>query len=183
MKKFKIIGIIFLALFIFSGCTSNYCSPSDLNAIREKITIENFDKFEQEAIDLGLSGQLKDEYIEEKINNEVEATPKACMTLGGEVIYEEGSTILQIEGKSWSYAFSQGFFQGLLVYPISVLLIFFTDLFGANGYGQILSIIFVTIILRSIALIFTFKQTKQTQRIAFKKTSTPLTRRVSFPLQ
>ena len=68
----------------------------------------------------------------------------------------------EIEVKSWAYAWQKvGFLSGLLVYPIGWLIDTFTDgLMGAgNGWAQLLAILFVTVIVRSIMLLATFKQT------------------------
>lgn len=57
-----------------------------------------------------------------------------------------------VEGKTWGQAFTDyGFIEGLLVYPIGWLVYTFAMAFGATGTnatGQILSIFFVTLIVR-----------------------------------
>ena len=67
-----------------------------------------------------------------------------------------------VEAKDWSYAWSKGFFEGLLVYPIGWLVDQIA--FGFNNAGvslggaALLSILFVTLIIRSIMMLATIKQ-------------------------
>lgn len=72
-------------------------------------------------------------------------------------------TSVFIEGKSWGYAWSKGFFEGLLVYPIAWLVDTFCSLLlnggVAGGVAQLLAILFVTVIVRSLMLLATIKQT------------------------
>lgn len=74
-----------------------------------------------------------------------------------------------IKAKDWGYAWSKGFFEGLLVYPIGFLVDNFANGMrnaGATaGVAAILSLIFVTLIVRGIMLIFTFKQSTETARM------------------
>ena len=68
----------------------------------------------------------------------------------------------EIEIKSWGYAWSKvGFLSGLLVYPIGWLIDTFTVGFkgAGQGWAQLLAILFVTLIVRSLMLLATFKQT------------------------
>ena len=68
-----------------------------------------------------------------------------------------------INAKSWGYAWSKGFFEGLLVYPIGWLIDQVVGGFrsaGATaGVSAFLGIIVVTFIIRSLMLLATFKQT------------------------
>ena len=73
-----------------------------------------------------------------------------------------------IEEKTWSYAWQKGFFEGLLVYPIGWLIdqinFGFRGL-GLNGSSEalgaaaLLAILFVTLIIRSLMMLATIKQT------------------------
>lgn len=65
----------------------------------------------------------------------------------------------EIEGKSWKEAFNYGLLEGLIVYPISWLIYTFSVMFGLNGWGQLLSILVVTIIVRAFLILCTFKPT------------------------
>ena len=73
----------------------------------------------------------------------------------------------EIEIKSWGYAWKVGFLSGLLVYPIGWLIDTFTvGLMGAgNGWAQLLAILFVTMIVRSLMLLATFKQTTASSKM------------------
>ena len=85
----------------------------------------------------------------------------------------KGSTIpVYIEGKSWGYAWTingVSIFEGLLVYPIAWLAeTFCTGLSNAGaayGWPQLLSILFVTFIVRGLMLLITIKQTKSTSKM------------------
>lgn len=70
-----------------------------------------------------------------------------------------------LEGKSWKEAFDYGLIEGLLVYPVSWLLYQFSHIFGLNGWGQIMSIFLVTVIVRGILILLTFKQTLAQQKM------------------
>ena len=66
-----------------------------------------------------------------------------------------------IETKTYAYAWSRGFFEGLLVWPIGAL----TDVIALNfgksmsaGLSSILAILIVTLIIRSFMVLATFKQ-------------------------
>lgn len=73
----------------------------------------------------------------------------------------------EIHIKSWGYAWKVGFLSGLLVYPIGWLIDTFTiGLMGAGqGWAQLLAILFVTIIVRSVMLLATFKQTTASSKM------------------
>ena len=68
---------------------------------------------------------------------------------------------IYIENKTYAYAWSRGFFEGLLVWPIAAL----TDTIALNfaksmseGVASILAILIVTVIIRSLMVLATFKQ-------------------------
>lgn len=75
-----------------------------------------------------------------------------------------------IEGKSWKEAFSLGLFEGLLVYPISWLIYTLATAFSAlGGFGIVLAIFLVTLIVRGVLIALTFKQTlSQTKMTALQ---------------
>jgi len=74
---------------------------------------------------------------------------------------------VQITHKSWSYAWDKGFLEGLLVYPVSWLVDTFAFGMDSNltGWSQLLALIFVTLIVRGIMLIATFKNTLSQQKM------------------
>ena len=75
---------------------------------------------------------------------------------------------VEIEEKTWGFAWTKvGFLSGLLVYPIGWLIDTMTEGFHAAGQGwaQLLAIFFVTLIVRSIMLLATFKQTTASSKM------------------
>jgi len=70
---------------------------------------------------------------------------------------------IYINAKSWGYAWTKGLFEGLLVYPIGWLIdqisFGFQNAGVATGWAALLAIFFVTLIVRSIMLLATIKQT------------------------
>ena len=72
-----------------------------------------------------------------------------------------------IEKKDWGYAWQKGFIEGLLVYPVSWLLDTFA--YGMDpalsGAGQIWALIFVTLIVRGLLLLATFRSTADGQKM------------------
>ena len=73
---------------------------------------------------------------------------------------------VNITSKDWGYAWSKGFLEGLLVYPVAWLLDVFALGLGMNGWGQIFSIIFVTFIVRGLMFLITFKSTLAQQKMS-----------------
>ena len=101
---------------------------------------------------------------------------RACLATKGGYYGNYGSGIaVEIEEKSWGYAWSKvGFLSGLLVYPIGWMIDTFAVGFNGgkdinpatgNGVPQLLAILFVTLIVRSIMLLATFKQTTASSKM------------------
>ena len=74
---------------------------------------------------------------------------------------------LKLEGKTWGEAFAKvGFIEGLLVWPIAAMLYYFAKAFSGLGeWGTILSILLVTVIVRGVLLLLTFRQTASQQKM------------------
>ena len=74
---------------------------------------------------------------------------------------------VNIEAKDWGYAWSKGFLEGLLVYPISWMVDTFA--FGMDssltGWSQLLALVFVTVIVRLLLMAATFKSTLDQQKM------------------
>ena len=68
--------------------------------------------------------------------------------------------------KTWGYAFERGLIEGLFVYPVAWMLETFAVGFGLGGWGQVLAILFTTIIVRGILMAATFKSTMGTQKMS-----------------
>lgn len=101
--------------------------------------------------------QFKNEIAQANANN------FACITPSGG-LFQNGNTF--VEGKTWGEAFTEfGFFEGLFVYPISVMLDFFSNAFGNQGIGQIFAIFLVTLIVRMVLIIFTIFTSKSQNKI------------------
>lgn len=97
--------------------------------------------------------------LEKSIGNQ-----RACIALAAGEYGPTGEKI-PVEAKSWNYAFSKGPIEGLLVYPVAAMVEFFSIAFGANGWGQMLAILLVTIIVRGLMIAFTFKSTLSQQKM------------------
>ena len=80
---------------------------------------------------------------------------------------------VQIEPKTYGYAWSKGFFEGLLVYPIAALIDVMCRSFqgignglgGTNGWAQLLTIVLVTLIVRTFMFAVSFKSTVNNARM------------------
>ncbi len=74
---------------------------------------------------------------------------------------------VDITKKDWGYAWNKGFLEGLLVYPVSWLVDTFS--FGMDpslsGVGQIWAIVFVTLIVRGLLLLVSFRSTMDSQKM------------------
>ena len=72
-----------------------------------------------------------------------------------------------IEQKDWGYAWSKGFLEGLLVYPVTWLLDTMAYAFDGSlsGMGQIWALVIVTLIIRGILLAVSFRSTLDSQKM------------------
>lgn len=111
------------------------------------------------------------------------AAYRSCFTIEdgdfGYYGYESGTgfrpepTTTRMGGKTWGSAWKQGFFQGLLVYPIAWVTESFVGLFSsghdaaklANGVPQILALLLVTVIVRGLMLLLTFRSTAASSKM------------------
>lgn len=79
----------------------------------------------------------------------------------------DAKTPVEIEGKTYQYGWSKGFFEGLLVYPIGALIDVICNSFqhignglnGTNGWAQLVTIVLVTLIVRTFMFLVSFKST------------------------
>jgi YidC/Oxa1 family membrane protein insertase len=129
----------------------------------------NFDNWYNEALtseEVGLALCPDSNYIAlyKKTFNALVSSKTTCIS----PVTAEYNGIV-IEGKTWKQAFSKGIIEGLLVYPISWLLYTFTIGFSnggiALGAAAMLSILVVTIIVRLVLILLTFKQTLSQQKM------------------
>lgn len=128
----------------------------------------NYDKWKIEAINDGNRNfTLKDigsDYFYTQMKskfNSYTSSITACITPVDRTF--DG---LKLQGKSWGDAFKLGLIEGLLVWPISTMLYYFTTWFSAMGwFGTILAIFLVTLIVRGVLMLCTFKQTMSQQKM------------------
>ena len=125
----------------------------------------NYDKWVETAVDKGLKlSDVGSTYYHTYMKQQFEthlATVTAYITpVDGNF---EG---LELEGKTWGQAFEYGLIEGLLVWPISTLLYYLSQAFSVMGaFGTILAILIVTVVVRGLLLLLTFKQTASQQRM------------------
>ncbi len=79
-------------------------------------------------------------------------------------------TSVYIQSKDYGYAWSKGFIEGLLVYPVAYLVDTFAMAFGfsltsASALPQIFAILLVTLIVRGFLMIISFKSTLGQQKM------------------
>jgi YidC/Oxa1 family membrane protein insertase len=89
---------------------------------------------------------------------------RACIAID-EGIYGPADEKIPVEEKTWGYAWKKGLIEGLLVYPVAWMIEQFTNLFGANGYGQLFAILVVTVLVRGLMILFTFRSTLSQQKM------------------
>jgi len=170
MKKTrKNLLLLIFCLFLFSGCTSTFCTSKDNKAMidyykqqnKEEWTAEAIEKYEINTDDeIDSEEQEKiDDYINSQAKKTLKQQERACIATK-DYKTKDGYTI---SGKSWGDAWKHGLLEGLFVYPISAGLMFFTELIGPSGIGQFCALLIVTILVRLIMLLITFKSTKQSQ--------------------
>ena len=108
-------------------------------------------------------------YYKSQMNSAISAY-RSCLAVREGYYGKYGGEEIEVEisKKSWGYAWSKvGFLSGLLVYPIDWLIDVMTVGFSGagNGWAQLLAIFFVTIIVRSLMLLATFKQTTSSSKM------------------
>ena len=109
-------------------------------------------------------------YYRSQMNSSISAY-RSCLAPTGGYYGKYGAEEIEakIEEKNWGYAWSKvGFLSGLLVYPIGWLIDVMTSSFlkgVGQGWAQLLAIFFVTLIVRSIMLLATFKQTTASSKM------------------
>ncbi|MCD8194727.1 MAG: membrane protein insertase YidC, partial [Coprobacillus sp.] len=85
--------------------------------------------------------------------------------------YGSNKEPITIEGKTWRYAWQEGFLEGLLVYPIAWCIDGLVDSFAslgmdiAKGGPQVLAIVIMTLAIRLIFTLATLKPTLNNQKM------------------
>jgi len=110
------------------------------------------------------------------------ANYRSCFSIDEEAYgyygYESGTGFrsmpdsVNMSSKTWGNAWKQGLFQGLLVYPIAWVTETFVHLFSGNnidalatGVPQILALLLVTVLVRGLMLLATFKSTAASSKM------------------
>ncbi len=137
---------------------------------------KNYDAWNEElALKLGAENVPSFDWINTykgQINNSI-ATNISCITTKGDTnknfghFGPEQNWEVPMETKDWGYAWSKGFLEGLIVYPVAWLLdnLSFSFEPALTGFGQIWALIVVTIIVRLVVLGLTFKSTMDQQKM------------------
>ena len=88
---------------------------------------------------------------------------KACFVVGDDI--QDPDTGVTLTHKTWGDAFKVSFFTGLIVYPMAWLLNTFVNWFGGTGVAQVFAILLVTLIIKVLVMLVTFKRTMSTHRM------------------
>lgn len=98
------------------------------------------------------------------VKQRLSAHSKACIVFNEPI--QDPATGVMLQPKTWKQAFTEGgFLTGLIVYPVSWFLNLFVVWFGGNGTAQVFAIIVVTIILKLLIMLATFKSTLSTHKM------------------
>ncbi len=146
---------------------------TDVSSTHTAVRWENWNAYNEELradTSLGIDELATVDFVEyyQDSMESLISSYRACLTLSDGVYGYYGASgeqyPISMTGKSYSYAWSRGLFEGLLVWPIGALIDLITngmlDAGVASGWAQILSIIIITILIRSIMLLLTFNQQK-----------------------
>lgn len=129
-------------------------------------------KIETEKPGSGSSNVPNAEYVTiyKKAFNDLTANIRTCITTkeGSYGQYGPNSNwSIKMETITWGDAWSHGLFEGLIVYPVSVLMDSLSNAFdpGLSGVGQIWALVITTIIVRTFVTLLTFKSTMDQQKM------------------
>jgi YidC/Oxa1 family membrane protein insertase len=124
------------------------------------------------AYGLGTANCPDDDFTnlyETTVNNKISKVRSCIATQDGRFGHYgvQSNWEVAIEKKDWGYAWSKGFLEGLIVYPVASLVDTFSYSMdpALSGWGQIWAIIFVTLIVRFVVLALTFKSTLDQQKM------------------
>lgn len=100
------------------------------------------------------------------------STLKSCFTIDdgfyGHLNDDPLHDTVQFTNKTkWSDAWSHGWIEGLLVYPVAYMTEYFSHTFGMNGWGQISAVLLVTVIVRGLFMLISFKSTLSQQKMQY----------------
>ncbi|MCQ2792562.1 MAG: membrane protein insertase YidC [Bacilli bacterium] len=100
------------------------------------------------------------------ITNKAENIRSCITTAGGDYgNFGWNHSNVHMEEKTWGYAWSRGFLEGLLVYPVAAMTEIFSHSFGMGGWGQLGAILLVTFIVRTFLTLVSLKSTIGQQKM------------------
>lgn len=125
-----------------------------------------------EASGAGLDGTISDAALNTYHSTvySLVSSQTSCITSTGDTYGHYGTAKdweVAIEAKDWSYAWNKGFLEGLLVYPVSCMVDFFSYAIdpALSGFGQIWAIVIVALIIRIVMAAITIPSTLSQQRM------------------
>lgn len=157
-----------------------YLKFSDTNSEKGNKLFYNYTTYVEETRGLVSTGALtvddlpSSEWVklhETTLKNKI-TSYRSCLAITTDKYgyYGYGSTRDKtvIEAKSWGYAWKVGIFEGLLTYPIGWCIESLSKAFSGikmSGVPQLLAILIVTIVVRSLLLLATFKQSQSNAKM------------------
>ncbi len=97
------------------------------------------------------------------VSNRMSSHSKACIVFTDNFVDPDTGVI--IDKMSYKEAWGVGFFNGLLIYPMAWFINLFVVWFGQSGWACVGAILIVTIILKLLVLLITFKSQASTQKM------------------
>jgi YidC/Oxa1 family membrane protein insertase len=108
-------------------------------------------------------------YYKSAINTKIDAGRSCIATRSGQYGHygTNSNWVVEIQAKDWNYAWSKGFLEGLIVYPVAIMVDTFAYSMdpSLSGFGQIWAIVLVTLIVRAVLMLLTFKSTTDQQKM------------------
>lgn len=142
-------------------------AENQLEAVKGDLIWGNFDYWVYSiGIDIGIENVPTTDFAafyKQQMTAKVSAY-RACIAISDGEYGPDGQKIV-VGAKDWSYAFSRGPIEGLLVYPIAAFVEMLTAVFGAGGLGQVFAILITTVTVRSIMILATLKSTASQQKM------------------
>ncbi len=122
---------------------------------------------------LGITGSPTAEFLtayESAITKTINSNTSCISTVNGYQYGAYGTNkdwTVEIENKTWGYAWKQGFLAGLISFPVAYLTDYFANAIdpSLSGVGQILSLVIVTFIVRIFLMLVTMKGTIDQQKM------------------
>lgn len=157
----------------------NYGFLKFVTVHRDETTWYSFDFGNWESWNLQLAEELGSisvptsdfaSYYETVVESKVSSVRSCITTKSGSRYGHYGDSSnwqVQMETYTWGDAWSKGFLEGLIIYPVSVLLDSMTFAIdpALTGVGQIVSLIITTLIVRAVVVLLTLKSTIDQQKM------------------